>query len=368
MYKVGFIGTGVIFDLNVLGYLNNDEVKIVALCNRTIQKANNKIEKFNLSNNISIYSNYKDMLNKEDLDIVEILLPHHLHAETTLAAANSGVKGISVQKPIALTLKEADSMILACKESDSVLSVYENFLFAPHIKKAMELINEDYIGDPTSIRLKVALGAKGGWRIPESTRTWRKDPKRIGGGQEGSPVLLDNGWHMFVLAQWMFGEEIEKVFAWTDKFEGIDAPSYVMFKYKQSKEHVVPQYGHMEFSLMPEAIIPSKYYPTDEFIEIIATRGIMRINQGTSIGNIMTESEIFPPIGIIRDGEVESYYNFENDWKYSFINATKHFIKAVKGEKEPILSGEDARRTLKFNLAAINSAESGKEIYLDGIE
>ncbi|MFX0011967.1 MAG: Gfo/Idh/MocA family protein, partial [Candidatus Hermodarchaeota archaeon] len=254
MFKVGFIGTGVIFDLNVLGYLNNDDVEIVALCNRTIQKAKNKITEFDLNNDISIYSDYKDMLKKEELDIVEILLPHHLHAEATIAAANSGVRGISVQKPIALTLEEGNSMILACKESDTLLSIYENFLFAPHIMKAIELINEDYIGDPTSIRLKVAMGTKGGWQISESARVWRRDPIRVGGAQSGSPILLDNGWHMFVLAQWMFGEEIEKVFAWTDKFEGMDAPSYVIFKYKQSKEHVVPQYGHMEFSIMPEAI------------------------------------------------------------------------------------------------------------------
>lgn len=368
MLKVGLIGTGVIFDLNILGYLENRDVKITSLCNRTIEKAKNKIKQFNLDNNIKIYSNYKEMLDKESLDIVEILLPHHLHAEATIYAAGKGVKGISVQKPMALTLKEADHMIEACNNSGSILSIYENFIFAPHIIKAKELIAQDYIGDPSSIRIKTAMGAKGGWNVPSRAEEWRKDPRKMGGAKRGSPVLFDNGWHAFVLAIWLFNEDIEKVFAWTGNFQQIDAPAYVMYKYKENREHVVPQYGTMEFTLMPEMMIPSNYYPTDEFIEIIASRGVMRINQGTSIGNIMSQSEIFSPIVIIRDGKVETYNDFEKDWKFSFINATNFFIDAVKNNKNPILSGEKARDVLKFNLAAINSSELGKEIYVDDMK
>ena len=233
-------------------------------------------------------------------------------------------------------------------------------------RKAKELLDNDYIGDPSSIRIKTAIGTEGGWKIPESAIIWRKDPKKIGGGHDGSPILFDNGWHAFSLARWFFNEEIEKVFAWTDNYQGLDAPAYVMFKYKQSKEHLVPQYGNMEFALMPEMdFSDSKYYPVDEFIEIIASRGIMKINQGTSIGNKMSESELFPPIIIIRDGKVETYPDFEKDWKYSFINATNHFIDAVIYNKEPILSGEEARSILKFNLATIKSVEQRKEIFLD---
>jgi len=79
----------------------------------------------------------------------------------------------------------------------------------------------------------------------------------------------------------------------------------------------------------------------------------------------MTDSEIFPPISIIRDGKVETYRDFENDWKFSFINATNHFIEVVKGNRKPNLSGEYAKKILKFNLAAIKSTELRKEISLD---
>ena len=361
---VGIIGTGVIFDLNVLGYLKNKDIEIVALCNRTVEKAKEKISKFKLNKNIRIYRDYKEMLDKENLDIVEILLPHHLHADATIYAAEKGVKAISVQKPMALSLEDADAMIEACNKSGSILSVYENFLFVDHIQKAKELIEQDYIGDPSSIRIKIAMGGKGGWNVPNSSSKWRKNPKMVGGAEKGSRVLLDNGWHAFALAKWFFGEDIEKVFAQTGNYKGRDAPAYVMFKYCQKYEHLIPQYGHMEFSLMPDMQIPSHYYSTDEFIEIIASRGIMKINQGTSIGNTMSKSDIFAPIVVIRDGKVEVFDEFENDWKLSFINATKHFIDVAKGNKEPILSGKEAKKILRFNLAAIRSSELGNEILM----
>jgi predicted dehydrogenase len=365
MLRVGFIGTGVIFDLNVLGYLDNKETEIVALCNRTIQKAKDKIGKFNLKEGIHIYSDYREMIKKEKLDILEILLPHNLHAEVTIYAADHGVKIISVQKPMAMNLIEADEMIRACNDSGTILSVYENFIFASHIQKAKELLDQDYIGDITSIRIKVAMGGKGGWQIPENTQQWRLDPKIVGGGSKGSPVLFDNGWHAFTLARWLVNEEIEKVFAWTGSYNGMDTPAYVLFKYKQSKEHVVPQYGQMEFCYLPEMEIPSSYYSTDEFIEIIASRGIMRINQGTAIGNNMTKSDVFAPIIIIRDGKVETYNDFNNDWKQSFINATMHLLKVAKNNEKPILSGFEAKKVLKFNLAAIKSAELKKEVIIN---
>ena len=68
MLKVGIIGTGVIFDLNVLGYLNNEDVEITSLSNRTLDKAIAKIKKFQLHKDTRIYSDYKEMLDKEQLD------------------------------------------------------------------------------------------------------------------------------------------------------------------------------------------------------------------------------------------------------------------------------------------------------------
>jgi hypothetical protein len=78
----------------------------------------------------------------------------------------------------------------------------------------------------------------------------------------------------------------------------------------------------------------------------------------------MTESEVFAPIIIVRDGKVESYSDFPKDWKHSFIRATNHFIDAAKGKVKPILDGKTAKEILKFNLAAIQSSQKEMEIHL----
>jgi len=84
--KVGIIGCGRIFDLNILGYLDNDDVEVTCLCDRKNKSAEQKIEQFNLSSSTKAYRDYKEMLDSEELDLVEILLPHHLHCEVTLYA------------------------------------------------------------------------------------------------------------------------------------------------------------------------------------------------------------------------------------------------------------------------------------------
>ena len=105
------------------------EVEIVSLCDRKTKNVNEKIQKFNLNSNINVYKDYKEMLDKEEIDILEILLPHHLHHEVTLYAAQKVLKEISVQKPMAICVKDCEEMIEVCKKNNIKLKVFENFTF-----------------------------------------------------------------------------------------------------------------------------------------------------------------------------------------------------------------------------------------------
>ncbi len=365
--KVGIIGCGVIFDLNVLGYLNNDDAEIISLCDRRLKNVKEKIQKFDLNSNIRIYKDYKEMLDSERIDLLEILLPHHLHHEVTLYAAQKNLKGISVQKPMANTVKECDEMINVCKNNNIKLKIFENFTFYPPIIKAKQLIEEGIIGEVNSIHIKSTRAGKGGWRVPGSASRWRYDPKTCGGGMDrGSPCVFDDGFHKFWLALHFIENKIEKVYAWIDG-DLIDIPAYIMWKYKQPEntEFIVPKYGNMEFNLSPQMYLPSPYYDIDEFILLTGSTGVMWINQVTAGGNVMSDSEIFPPVVVFRDGKVESFTDMERDWKYGFINSTKHFIDVIKNDGAPLLTGEEGRYTIQFSLAAIKSSLEGREINPD---
>ena len=369
--KVGIIGSGVIFNLNVLGYLNNENVEITCLSDVRQKNVKEKIDKFNLSSDIKIYKDYKEMLDVESIDILEILLPHHLHCETTLYAAQKEIMGISVQKPMANTIPDCERMIDACKKNDIKLKIFENFTFYPPILRAKQLIEEGIIGEVNSIHIKTleAFGG-GGWKVPNSTWRWRFDPETCGGGLDvGSPCVFDDGYHKFWLALHFIEEKIEKVFSWIDR-KIMDLPAYLMWKYKipENVDTIVPKYGTMEYNALPDMYLPSPYYAEDDFISLTGSKGAMWINQATAGGNIMSDSKIFPPIVVFREGRIETFSDMERDWKYGFINSTKHFIDIIRDGGEPVLTGEEGKYTTQFALAALKSSMSGREINPEDIK
>jgi len=100
MLRVGIIGCGDISNLNVLGYLHSQDTELVAVADINIKRAADKLERWGLRT-LKIYTDYQKMIDREDLDIVEILTPHHLHRIMTEYCAKAGVRNISVQKPMA---------------------------------------------------------------------------------------------------------------------------------------------------------------------------------------------------------------------------------------------------------------------------
>ena len=87
--RVGFIGTGRISDLHALAYLDDERAEIVAVCDRHIELAKVRGLAWNVPEE-QIFSDYNDLLSLSNVDLVEILLPHHLHHRATLDAAAAG--------------------------------------------------------------------------------------------------------------------------------------------------------------------------------------------------------------------------------------------------------------------------------------
>src|SRR5690606_38723782 len=100
-----------------------------------------------------ITDDYRSVLADPDVDLVEILLPHHLHLEVALAAIAAG-KAVSLQKPMTLDLAQADTLVAAAEASSKPFKVFENFIFYPPVIKAKALIEQGAIGEPLTIRLK----------------------------------------------------------------------------------------------------------------------------------------------------------------------------------------------------------------------
>ena len=153
--NVGIIGTGRISDLHVIEYINNPFTKIIAVCDKNRKRAEQKIKKWNLSQ-VKIFDNYKEILKFDAIDLVEILVPHHLHLDVTLEAIINQ-KAISLQKPMCLSIDDANILISETKKNNALVKIFENFIFYPPVLKAKELIENGEIGRPLSIRIKSNL-------------------------------------------------------------------------------------------------------------------------------------------------------------------------------------------------------------------
>jgi predicted dehydrogenase len=114
------------------------------------------------------YTDYAEMMDWERPDIVSICSHHHLHAPMTIAVAGYRPKAILCEKPIALSLGEADAMIAACRDASVLLVIGHQRRFAPQYMAAREAIVQGRIGDVTSVE---AFGHPRSSLLVDSTHT-----------------------------------------------------------------------------------------------------------------------------------------------------------------------------------------------------
>ena len=362
MLRVGLIGTGDISNLNILGYIHSKDTELVAVADNDILIAAGKLECWGLKS-LKIYEDYKKMIDKEDLDIVEILTPHHLHAPMTEYCAKAGIRGISVQKPMANTIMDCEMMINACNEEKVKLKLFENFRFYPIFLRAKELLEKGIIGEPLNFRINTIGMGGPSMTVGLRAYSWRINMDTCGGG----PWVYDDGQHKLSVALWLMNEErVEKVHGWVDYFTGVlDCPANFFWKYPSRNPAALPKYGTMEFTLATNVYYPSNYYNCDEFIEISGTKGMMWINQCTAGGNFLSKTPQYPPIVVYVGGDVQIHgKDLPRDWRYSFINSTEHFIEVIKsGCGEPIYTGEQGKNLCIFGKMPYISSQEERIVY-----
>ena len=355
--RVGFIGAGRISDLHAIEYGMNPDASIVAIADVDTAQAERRAHAWGFPN-ARIHADYRALLDDPTVDAVEILLPHHLHAEAALAAMDAG-KHVSLQKPMTTLVADADRLIARAKQTGVVFRVFENFIFYPPIAKAKALVDAGAIGTPKTIRIKSNPGrSTTAWEVPVSADAWRQDPAMNGGG----PLAFDDGHHKFATA-WNFMGLADEVHAWigtTERANGMffDAPAIISWKFPENR------YGNLEIVYSPDLDIVTEHYAQDDRVEITGTAGVITINRGH--GRITDQ----PPVMLYAGGKSEGFAFADADlgWQASFIHSTRHFIAALRSGAQPRLTGEDGRDILRFTLAAQLSAALGRAVRVDEVD
>ena len=198
---VGIIGAGFMGKTHTYGYVNlplfYDElpfkIKLVGICNRTLSKAEKVKEDFGFD---FATSNYLDLLNRKDIDIIDVCTPNDVHHEQIIATIDAE-KNLYVDKPLCITDEEAEDIEKRVKKSKIIHQMAFNMRFYPAVKRMKMLIEDGFLGDPISFRVTYYHASN---LNPKVSRGWRQDIRRSGGG-----VLFDMGSHALDIVYHLLG-------------------------------------------------------------------------------------------------------------------------------------------------------------------
>ncbi|HEY9290647.1 MAG TPA: Gfo/Idh/MocA family oxidoreductase [Microlunatus sp.] len=197
MIKVGLIGGGGIAGAHIRGYqAHADQIGITAVADAVADTANSRASELGATP----YNDYRQMIKEADLDAVDICLPHHLHADAIVAAAEAGLN-VLCEKPLCLTPDEARRVNAAVKDNKITLMCAHNQLFMPTVAKAKELLDAGLLGTVYEVRTTDSFYNN----FDPANMGWRAHTETSGGGE-----LIDTGYHpSYLMLQLAGGVPVE---------------------------------------------------------------------------------------------------------------------------------------------------------------
>ncbi len=198
--KCAIIGCGRVAPSHVKAAKQNN-IEIVALCDIDYEKAV-AFSKVNNVENARIYADYKEMLKKEELDFVSIATISGAHGEIALYCAEQGVNFL-VEKPMAMSIAEADAVIAAAEKSGVIAGVCHQNRFNIAVQELRTALERNRFGKLSHGSIHIR------WFRDESY--YKQDSWRGKWALDGG-ALMNQCIHGIDLLRWMFGDEIESVY------------------------------------------------------------------------------------------------------------------------------------------------------------
>lgn len=337
--KYAIIGCGRISPNHIVAAQKN-HLEIVALCDVVEQNIQDKKLQFKLSESVKGYTDYRIMLENEKLDLVAIATESGKHAQIALDCMLIGKTNLIIEKPIALSLQDADRIIaLAERENLKVCTCHQN-RFNKSIQKIREAVEMKRFGKMLHGTAHIRWArdyeyyARAKWR-----GTWEQD-----GG-----ALMNQCIHNIDLLRWMMGDDVDCVIGMTDrlKHEYIEAEDLgiALIKFKNGA------YGIVEGS--------TNIYPKnlEETLYLFGTKGTVKAG-GNSVNII--EEWIFSDM-LDDPDEVKRQFNENppNIYGYGHTPLYADVIEAINLNRKPYIDAEAGKRALELVLAIYKSAAEG---------
>ena len=335
-HTVALVGLGKISDAHFLGWRAAKEAEIKIVIDSDAARAEAKASEYHIP---EFGADYQSVLGRSDIDIVDLAVPHFLHAPYSIAALKAGMH-VLVEKPVATKLSDAEEMARTAKSAGKKLMVAEPIRFSPSHKRADRLIREGSVGDPFLFTTRAQFYVPPN-RFQGTNTGWRSDAEKIGGG-----VLLESGIHNIATATFLMGD-IDSVVAYKGRQMRpeitVEDTMSVLFRFKSGAT------GQGSFTW---AARWSAY--TDDFT-VFGSKGVL--------GNDIHTGRIFLDNG---QGDVKEWA--ETEVTLGKSEEIKHFLDCIDNDKTPITSAEEETKNLKVALAAYLSVEENRSVRVDELK
>ncbi|QCR31983.1 Gfo/Idh/MocA family protein [Lysinibacillus sp. SGAir0095] len=341
--KYAIIGCGRISPNHIAAAVDN-QLDIVALCDLEEQKMDDIMSNFHLPNSVQKYVDYKEMLAYEKLDLVAICTESGKHGQIALDCLDAGVNLI-IEKPIALSLEEADQIIELARANNLKVSACHQNRFNKSVQKMREAVVDGRFGKLLHGTAHIRWNRGEGYYKQASWRgTWEQD-----GG-----ALMNQCIHNIDLLRWMMGDEIVEVIGMTDNLlhdyiEGEDL-GMALIRFANGS------YGIIEGT--------TNIYPQnlEEALYIFGEQGTAKLG-GKSVNLI--EEWLFAD-HLDASEEVKTAYSEDPPTVYGFGHTPLYtdVVHAIEYDLEPYVTAEDGRRALELVLAIYKSSSEKRSVQL----
>jgi UDP-N-acetylglucosamine 3-dehydrogenase len=339
MIKVGVIGCGSIAKHRHLPeYHLNGKTEIMAVCDIVEERAMDMAALYHAE----AYSSYEDLLENPEIDAVSVCTPNYLHAPISIAALKAG-KHVLCEKPMAVSVEEAESMIEAARKYGKKLMIGHNQRFVPSHQKARAFIASGEAGKVYSFRTAFGHGGPEGWSA-DGKDSWffRKSEAFIG-------AMGDLGVHKADLIRYLLGEEITQAGAF------VEASSKENSDVDDTAVCILKTESGVIGTLAASWSYVSK---EDNSTIIYAENAILRL-EDDPVNSLVIQ---------YRNGETLKYelggIQTNEEGRQTQSQVISAFIDSIIEDKEPPVSGEEGLRSLRVVLSALESGQSGKIVKL----
>ncbi len=345
--RTGLIGCGKIAEIHAQALHDIPEAEFVACCDTDEGRAKALAAKHGVP---KIYTDVHEMLGSGDIEAVLVCAPHPVHATLVVAAAEAGVH-VLCEKPISISLADADRMIAAADQAGVKFGVIFQRRFWPAARRIREAIDDGRLGQLTFGECSVRIG--------RSREYFASDPWRGTWANEGGGVLMNQAVHAIDQFQWFMGRAVEVV----GRYATLRHGSYIDVE-DTAVATVVFENGALGVIQAASTFDTNLGFRVAVHGDSGAAVSVWEYPEGRQGINDVWDIPEETGLRAVWERDEQGRPGFPE----FHVLQIQDFLQAVRDDRAPAVTGADARRSLEIILAIYESSRTGLPVSLPMVE